>query len=279
MSKRGHGRLFKPEFEPIAQIGDVVALRNDDGFITDDGDTPFYVVTHVEAAPLLGQKGVVGIWCATNTPGAPYLMDKATVVGQNAGVSIAAGQTLTYQPDFLTLVKRQVMQMRALVRAVPDSDGDALTGVIDDYDVTISVPAASQRFGTQRLSGVLNAWAQGTLPSDTIAAPAQGSNATATTNTQRDVMELAARTELFVYGDSNGNGQIGIKNNGSGTASDGCIALQVAMFLSNLYPLSGAGATDQSFLGYNVPVPPGVDLRDVIVIPVSAQNRPKSAGA
>ena len=279
MPNRGHGQANRHSFEPIAQIGDIVALRTADGFVTDDSDTPFYEVTAVEpSGASLGTRGTVVVWCATDNPPAGYAADKASQTGLNMGVQIGAGNTLQFQPDFLTLQKRQVMQFRTLIRALQDATPASLTGKLSDYDLYYNVPSATARFGTQRLTGVLNSVFQGTPPSDDMEGPNQGSDPSGTTNTQHDPFSLAARSELFVYGDALPNGQIGIKNNGAAAASAGAIGLQVASFLFNLYPLDSAGAEEKSYLGYRVPVPKGVDLRDVITMPVSAQTSPKGVG-
>lgn len=277
--RRGHGQVNRRIFEPIAQIGDIVALRGGDGFITEDADTPFYVVTNVEASPLLGVKGTVVMWCATNAPAAPYNADKASLVGVNLGVPIPAGGTLSYQPDMFTLQTRQVMQLRTLVRNVGDSNAAHLVGVIDDYDVRFAVPSATSRFGTARLIGVLNAQSQSAFPSDVAAAPAQGTNLLGTVNNQSDPFDLAARTELFLYGTNLGNGQISITNNGAAAATTGAIGLQMANFLLNLFPIAADGVVPRHFLGYNVPVPAAVNLDDVIVIPTAAQSSPKAKGS
>lgn len=275
---RGHGRIAQHSFEPIAQIGDIVALRGADGFVTDDADTPFYQVTHVEpSGAALGTRGTVVVWCATDAPPAGYAADKNSQTGLNMGVQIAVGTTLQFQPDFLTLQKRQVMQFRTLIRELKDGAPAALTGEIEDYDLYYNVPSATQRFGTQRLGGVLNTVFQGTPPADDMEGPDQGADAVGTTNTQHDPFDLANRSELFVYGDTP-NGQIGIKNNGAAAASAGAIGLQVAAYLFNLYPLDGAASIANTFLGYGVQVPPGVNLRDVIVMPVAAQTSPKGVG-
>ena len=281
MTRRGHGELYRPSFEPIAQIGDVVALRTSDGFVTEDAGTPFYVVTHLEPTLLLGTKGIIGIWCATNSFGAPYQPDKLSIVGTNLGVSIAAGAVLTFQPDFLTLQKRQYMQFRTLIRSLPDSNAAYVPGVIDDYDLLMNIPTASTRFGTQKLGGVLNAQMQYALPADAVRAPAQGTNFPVTyTNPQGfDPFAGAARSEMFVYGNDSPNGQFGIKNNGSAAATTGGIGLQVSAFLANVFPLDAAGAMNQNFLGYDVEVPPGVNLADVIIIPVQSQTSPKTKGS
>ena len=242
---RGHGKIARRAFEPIAQIGDIVALRGADGFVTDDADTPFYQVTHVETSgAALGTRGTAVVWCATDNPPAGYAADKASQTGLNMGVNIGAGATLQFQPDFLTLQKRQVMQFRTLIRALVDATPAALTGEIEDYDLYYNVPSATARFGTQRLGGVLNTVFQGTPPSDDMEGPNQGDDAAGTTNTQHDPFDLASRSELFVYGDSVPNGQIGIKNNGAAAASAGAIGLQVASFSSTSI-LSMARARDR----------------------------------
>jgi len=276
-------RLFRPQFRPVAQLGDIVALRGQDGLVQDDADTPFYMVTHVEGSVALGVKGTVVVWCATAAPAAPYKADKNSLSGANLNLQIAAGATLDFQPDFFTLQKRQFGQFRFLVRAVPDGAAGALTGSIDDYDVRLSVPAANPRFGTQRLIGVLNSAFQGHLPSDAAAAPAQGTNFAPSANFDNDPFDKAARSELFVYGADFG-GKVSITNNGAGAAAAGAIGLQMGLYLFNLVALPAEAVEEQWILGYKEPVPKMVrelehGVRDVIYIPVAAQASPKSQGA
>ena len=278
-------RLFRPRFQPVAQIGEIVALRTGDGFITDDAaeDIPFYQVTHVEASVVLGVKGTIVVWSATNAPAAPYQTDKGSVVGQNLGVTIAASATLPFQPAFFGLQTRQFGQYRFLARAVPDSNAAALTGSIDDYDIRVSVPPGTARYGTQRVIGVLNAAFQGHLPSDTAAAPAQGTNFTASANLDFDPFDKAARSELFAYGPSANNGQINITNNGSATATTGAIGLHVGLFTFNIMPVPAASVQPGWHLGYKVPIPQIVrelphGLHSVINIPVTGQSQPKGKG-
>lgn len=274
--KRGHGQLFRKVFEPIAQPGDIVVLRTPDGLVSDGAETPFYVITHTEPAPLFGVKGTVVEWCATAAPAAPYQLDKAAVQGTNANVQIPSGSTVGCPVDMLTLVPKQFLQFRTLVRAVPDSNNAALTGAIDDYDLRWAIPQANARYGTQRLIAVINAMDQVTLPSDTTAAPARGSNLAATTNTQTDPFDYAARNELFAYGASTPGGQLNITNNGAAAASTGAIGIQTSGFLFNMFPVDPTDAMETTFLGYSCKIPPLVNRDDVIIIPVAPQPQPKS---
>ncbi len=272
--RRGHGQVYREKFESIAQLGDIVAIRQTDGFVTDDSPTgsPFYVVTEVIATPRWGgNKGILGIWSSTAAPAAPYQMDTAAQAGQNTGANINNAASVALKPNAFILQKRQVMQTRFLVKALPDSNNAYVTA-IDDFDVTVAVPSATPRWGTQKVSGVLNAIGQGADPGDNVQASLAGKNISLTSGTTKDPFELANRTETFLYGPDTG-GQVSIFNNGA-TTTQGAIGLAMAMFLMNLQPLPGVTTSDW-FMGWTVQRPQALDLDDVIVIPWTTQQSPK----
>ena len=274
--RRGHGQLFRTKFEPIAQMGDIVVLRNGDTLVSDDATNPFYEVTHVESSPAMGLHGVLVVWCATDTPGAPYTADVKSLVGQNLGVTIPQGGALRpFAPGALQLYPRQVMQFRTVVVSVPDANGAFIPGVLQDFDVRWGSPSAQLRGGTDYFPGVMNAMMQSDIPSMIGAAPAQGSNFPgSTTNPQEDPFELAARSELFQYADNSRS--INIQNNGAAAATTGAIGLIISAHVFNLSPVDPTGATPKQFLGNpGIPVPADVNLADVIAMPVSAQSIPR----
>lgn len=276
---RGHGQVFRRVFEPIAQIGDIVALRNTDGFVTDKAETPFYVVTSVgSSGHALQTKGVIGFWCATAAFGAPYKGDTALQAGVNTNVAIpAGGQATLGGAASLQLVTRQLMQTRFLVRALPDSGGN-FVATPEDFDVIINSPPASRNWGTQAVPGVLNARFQDSDPGDNIPAPIQGQSQLRFLGNQIHPFDSAYRTEMFLY--STLGGSVSVVNNGAGSASAGAIGLEIAGFPMNLFPLPvDKGTVEDWMLGYIVTRPTTLNLDDVIPIPIASQSAPKSTGA
>ena len=276
---RGHGQVFRRVFEPIAQIGDIVALRNQDGFVSDKSETPFYVVTSVGSSGSAFQtKGVIGFWSATAALGAPYKPDTQCQAGVNLGFSIPSGggvATLGSAAAF-QLVTRQLMQTRYLVRALPDSNGAYVT-TIEDFDIIVNSPASSRNWGTQTIPGVLNARFQDSLPGDNLPAPVQGISQTRYLGSPQNPFDGAYRTEMFLY--STLGGSVQVINNGASTANAGAIGLEVAGFPMNLYPLpTDDGVINDWFLGYVITKPKGLSLNDVIPIPIQSQSQPKSTG-
>ncbi len=272
--------LYARQFAPIVQIGDIVALRNSDGFVTDNAETPFYVVTEARSGGLaLGKKGTVGIWCATAAFGAPYQADTQCQAGTNLNFAIAStGSAILNNPAIFQLLTRQLMQARFLYRALPDSNG-AFVATPEDFDVIVSSPAAAANWGTQRITGVMNARYQSPEPSDMLPAPVQGVSQTRTLGALPvDPFDLAYRTELFFY--SNIGGAVTIINNGSGSASVGGIGLDIGAFVFNLFPVPvAAGVVNDWYLGYEVTRPAQVVLNDVTVLPSQPQTTPKATGA
>lgn len=274
-------RLYRREFSPVTDIGEIVMLRNSQGgFLADAGYPAFWSVTHVEAIPMLGLKGTTVIWCHTAAPAAGYVADANAVAGSQLAVDIPQnGLMAALSPAFCNLLDHQFLQFRHLVRAVPDSAAGALTGAIEDYDLLWSSPAATARFGTSKVAGVVNAVGQFTEPADTQAAPARGSNQGGTTNTQMDPYEspTAVRSQMFVYGPSTGNGNatVSIRNNGAGATAAGAIGLNVAGFLFNVTPVPmGRHAQKKFFAGRIIDVPAEVNLDEVTVIPTGVQLQP-----
>ena len=275
--RRGHGLLYRSDvFEPIAQIGDVVAIRQTQGFVTDDTPSPFYIVTEVASTPRAGgPKGIMGVWCATAGFQAPYTPDTAAQANINLGLAFpGAGGSIQLQPNGFLLVKRQFAQMRFLIKALPDSNG-AYIKAIDDFDFQITSPPATPRWGTQRLTGVANAMDQGIELADYGQEVTSGNNIAAISGgASHDPMVFANATETYLYGNQVG-GQINLINNGA-TQTTGGIGFSIGMYLFNLVPFpAGTPTTKQWFLGNaDVPVPNGLILNDVIVIPWGTQKDP-----
>jgi len=274
---RGHGQVYRRVFEPIAQIGDIVALRNQDGFVTDKSPSPFYVVTSVgSTGHALGVKGMVGIWCATAAFGAPYKADTSCQQGTNLAFSIPSLGIATLQSvAALQLVTRQLMQTRYLVRSLPDSNGAFIT-TPEDFDVVVQSPPSSRNWGTQAIPGVLNARFQDSLGSDNIPAPTQGLSQTRFLGSALHAFDGAYRTEIFVYGTLGAS--CVITNNGSAATTTGGLGLEIAGFPMNLFPLPDVTMVDDWLLGYTVSRPKDLNLNDVIVVPVQTQTSPKSTG-
>ena len=276
--KRGHGQVFRREFGPIAQIGDVICLRNQDGFVTDSTaeGSPFYVVTAVQSGGhALGTKGILGVWCSTANFAPPYQADSACVAGSQLGFAIGVGGTVVLNPNAFLLLTRQLMQARFLVRALPDSNL-AFPTTIEDFDVIINSPASVQSWGTQRIKGVLNARFQDSLGGDNYPAPVQGVSQQRFLGAPNHPFDGAYRSELFIY--SNLGGSVTVVNNGAAPTTSGGIGLETGAFTFNLFPLPGEVVADW-FLGYDILRPKGLNLDDVIVIPVAGQSTPKSAGS
>lgn len=278
-------RHFRREFAPVADFGEVVVLRESTGACLADKSTGniFWSVTHVEGIPLVGPHGVDVIWCATAGPASPYQMDGNAVAGVHSGATIAAGGTLpTLTPAWANLADRQFMQVRTLVRPVPDSNNANIT--LDDWDVLWFAGSAQPRFATGAVTGVVNAIAQYSLGGDAEPMPAKGSNIATQSNTQNDPFEspTAVRSQLFCYGSSAQNaGNIGVslKNNGS-AASAGAIGLQVSGYVFNVTGIpTGSNPKKRFWAGMkDVMVPDDVDLSSVIVIPIQGQTTPGPAG-
>lgn len=279
MRPRGHGQLYRRRFEAIAQLGDIVALRNADGFITDDSEHPFYVVQDVAGTPGYNRKAATTIWSHTAAGEAPYPNDQNCQAGVNIGPGsdINPGDTVDLQPAILQLQVRQLMQARFIYKAIKDNAAGVLTGAIDDYDLIVQVPNATPVWGTQAAPGVLNAMLQGFLPGDDVALPDQGSNVTAFSGPAPiDPADLAYRTERMLYGKT--TNRVSIRNNGAAITAGGAIALMVPNFTFNLFPLHFDTLVDDWLLEYRVKRPAQLDLGDVIPLPVSGQTQPKSAG-
>lgn len=277
--RRGHGLLYHEKFAPIAQIRDVVALRQTQGFVTDDNPTPFYTVTEVMATPRAGgPKGILGVWSATAGVQAPYATDTNCQPNINTGLAFpGTGGSITLQPNAFLLVKRQFAQMRFLIKAIPDVNG-AYIKAIDDFDFQITSPPATPRWGTQRITGIANALSQGFDLADYVQGPTVGNNIAAVSGSSKDPMDYANRTETYIYGSEVG-GAITLINNGA-TQATGAIGFAIGMIVFNLVPyLGGKGAVSQQwYLDYTVPVPAGLNLDDVIPIPWGTQRTPPGAG-
>lgn len=276
---RGHGLVFRREFAPIAQIGDIVCLRNQDGFVTDSTaeGSPFYVVTAAQSGGhALGTKGVLGIWCSTANFAPPYQADSACVAGSQLSFSIGVGGQVVLNPNAFLLLTRQLMQARFLVRALPDSNLAYPVGSIEDFDVIINSPASVQSWGTQRIKGVLNARFQDSLGGDNYPAPTQGVSQQRFLGTPNHPFDGAFRSELFIY--SNLGGSVTLINNGSAATTTGGAGLEIGAFTFNLFPLPGDVVKDW-YLGYDILRPTNLNLNDVIPIPVAGQSTPKSAGS
>lgn len=276
---RGHGQVFRREFAPIAQIGDVVCLRNQDGFVTDSTSegSPFYVVTAAQSGGhALGVKGVLGVWCSTASFAPPYQADSAATSGNQVNFSIGQGAQVVLNPNALLLLTRQLMQARFLIRALPDSNLAYPVGSIEDFDVIINSPASVQSWGTQRIKGVLNARFQDSLGADNYPAPIQGVSQQRFLGAPNNPFDGAYRSELFIY--SNLGGSITVINNGAAATTTGGLGLETGVFTFNLFPLPGTVVKDW-FLGYDILRPTTLNLNDVITIPVAGQSTPKSAGS
>ena len=261
-------RLLRKSFEPVLGIGDVCMLLGSSGFKSEGagqgGDyAPFYEVTMVEAVPLLGTHGAIVIWSQSAPPPAPYVLDP-----QGATGAIAAGAVTSVTPRALVLNRKQLLQVRTVVKPI-----GTVIGALDDYDFTIAEPASVARWSLPNASGVLNAMQQAQQPSDIIGLPAQGANMTLPAAfPQADPFEEAWRTELWTYEDQ--GPAFSIKNNGSAaTSGTFAFALQISGFLYNLTPVpNNAGGQTATKLGYSVPVPPGINIADVPIIPISGRQ-------
>lgn len=276
--RRGHGQLYHEKFLPIAQIGDVVAIRQTQGFVVEENPTPFYQVSEVLATPRAGgPKGILGVYSATAGVLAPYTLDTACQANINTGVPFPGqGGAIALTPNAFTLVARQFAQMRFLIKAIPDGNG-AYVNAIDDFDFQVTSPPATPRWGTQYMTGVANAMSQGFDLADYVQEPTNGNNIAAVSGSSRDPMDYAGRTETFIYG-AQTKGTITVINNGVNAAA-GAIGFAIGLFVFNLVPMPAVNVTPQWFLGNaDILVPAGVILNDVIVIPWGTQRTPPGLG-
>lgn len=277
--------LYQPEFKAVAGVGDFVMVRAGGGsLVTDDGG-PLYEVTDVEPMDLLNTHGVIGIWCATTKPAAPYKMD-ANATTAHSAVNITAGSpSAQLNMAFTDNRKRQLIQWRPLIVAIPDSNSAALTGALEDYDVIWTAPGTNPAGGTVNQSGVWNALSQVTLPSSGATTggtvqpmPAQGSNYNGTTSAMfTGPFESVYRRQQFTYGPSNSgsNGKISVQNNGSGTANTGGIGLIVAGFRYSLRAVpEGSRGRSVWLYGKERRLNGDVNPEHILVVPCGTFNEP-----
>lgn len=278
--RRGHGLVNHEKFSPIAQIGDVVAIRDNPAFVTDDSVHPFYVVTEILTQPRAGTlgsyAGQLGVWCQTAAFGAPYKGDAACQAGINTGLAIPGGGSVVLTPNAFQLQKRQFAQCRYLIKALPDSNG-LYVQAIDDFAVQIQVPPQTPR-STQQTTGVHQAQYQGSDPGDAVQSPSPGNNVAQVSQVGKDPFDYVARDEFFLYGPDR-KGSITIYNLNANATARGALGIGLGMFTFNLFPLPQDTLTSDWFLGQKVVRPTSLNLDDVIVIPWGTQTAPAGVGS
>ncbi|MGD0020050.1 MAG: hypothetical protein ABSD62_12410 [Candidatus Limnocylindrales bacterium] len=278
--RRGHGQVNREEFGPIAQIGDVVAIRDNPNFVTDDSVHPFYVVTEILTAQRVGTlnnfAGILGLWCQTAAFGAPYAGDAACQAGINLNIAIAGKGNNALIPNAFQLQKRQFAQCRYLVKALPDSNG-AYVRAIDDFAIQVQVPPQTPR-STQQTTGVMSAQSQGSDPGDAVQSPSPGNNVAQPSAPSKDPFDYVGRDEFWLYGPDR-KGSVTIYNNNPAATVQGAIGIALGMFAFNLVPLPQDNLTGDWFLGQKVVRPASLNLDDVIVIPWGTQTAPPGVGS
>jgi len=263
MPKREIG---KKRFEQTLQIGDVVALLNTSGFLTDAGaETSLYEVTMAEHIPLVGQHGLVLCFVDGASTPAGYKADANAVTNQH----IASGSSINVAPAALQLQRGQLFQFRSRFKVL------ATLGVaVQDIDVTAFLPSSVQRWRVGSTNnGVLNSINQVPDPADATVLPAQGSNeALPSAYASESAWDAAWKSELWTYYDQNPS--FTFQNNGSGATSGGAFGLEISGNLYNVRPLSAGNAPRQTeMLGYTVTAPADINPRaDVTIIPVAGRS-------
>lgn len=278
--RRGHGQVNHEKFLPIAQIGDVVAIRDNPGFVTDDSVHPFYVVTEILTQPRVGTlnsfTGILGVWCQTAAFGVPYKGDAACQAGINTGLAIPGSGNVALTPNAFQLQKRQFAQMRYLPKSLPDSNG-LFVQAIDDFAFQVQVPPQTPR-STQQTTGVMNARYQGSDPADAVQSPLPGTNVAQVSGESKDPFDFLSREEFFLYGPDR-KGSVTIFNTNPNATVQGALGLGLGMIVFNLYPLPQDNLTADWFLGQTIVRPASLNLDDVIVIPWGTQTSPQGVGS
>lgn len=270
-------RLFRKEFSPVMEPGDMCILLQQSGLFVDPSGpsarvpgqaVPWWRCTAVEALPALGIHGVVVIWSHSAAPPAPYILDP-----QGASGSIASsGVVAAIVPKALVVLPRELLQLRFRVKFI----GAFAAGLAaDDFDFRASQPGATRRWSVQNSLGSLNVMDQVQNAADSIVAPAQGANiALPAVFPSEDAWEAAWRSQLFTYQDL--SPAFDIVNNGSvATAAGMAIGLQVSGYRYALAPMTrGAGWRDIPFEGVApaIAAPPQIaDVSEALVIQIAGR--------
>lgn len=262
--------VVRADFDPVLQIGDIFAMLGANGFKqASEGGSGTYVCTGYDSTMLaLGQHGVIVVWADSGAAPAGYAADPGMVAATN---HIAAGASYAYLLQSLQFLKGQVAQLRFRVKKFA-----GITGALDDYDVTLYSPPATQRGKFLRVGGVINAMFQGQDPGDTIAAPAQGADiALPATYPGLLPSDFSVRTQLFLL--ENASAQISILNNGAGNTAGGAIGLVVSGWVYNFEPienyadLSGKLIPREVLPGAKLLLPAQFDPQDLAILQVEAR--------
>lgn len=270
----GPNVMFGEELNPVVAIGDPVFLLGNQGpAATADGYSGLFEVTHIEAIPALGPRGIIVVWSDTAVP-TGYTAD------QNATVAhIAAGGNAQCNPvNMLKLVRDQFAQIRIRPKFFA-----TVTGAVDDYDVVVGGPPQALRWAFLNQNGVINAVGQAQDPGDSIVMPAQGANITLpAVYPNESPWRFANRSELFLLEDA--SIRVQINNNGSAITSGGAVGIQVAGFVYNISPLplpDGPRGIDGKptklakklhLAGYDVMVPNYLNQSDVTILPTAIRQ-------
>jgi|SRR5580700_7244690 hypothetical protein len=263
--------VFREAFEPVLAIGDLCVFLGGSGFKqAKDGGSGLYVCTDVFPTNMsLSQHGVLVVWADSGTSPTGYLADS----GMNTSTNhIGAGSQYGYQLQSLQFSKGQFAQLRFRLKFFA-----TVTGVVDDYDVTLWSPPSSQTAKFLHIGGVLNSMFQSQDPGDSILAPAQGSNITLpAVFPALPPSAWSLRTQLFLMEDA--SVQVQIQNNGASITSGGAIGLAISGFVYNFEPIENyddslqLGAPVQLLPGTSpLQLPVGYNPDDVVVLPVEVR--------
>lgn len=267
--------LFSKEFNPRAQLGDIVLLLGQTGFREDSGSSAYEVVG-LEPLPALGPHGAIVVWTQVAPAAAPagYTADTGAATGTIGIGGAATSQALAS----LKNAQDEVTQLRFLVKGL-----GTLVSALDDIDVRLFQPGAVKRYSLAAVDGVLNSMFQSDLPTDTTQLPAQGSNmAKPAAFLAAFPFEVAHRTELFIHKDQ--SPAVSITNNGAAAMNNatGAIALVAAGYKYKVRPIAPASPTspvrmqDKELLGLAVKVPSFItddQLRwQVPILPVAGRG-------
>jgi hypothetical protein len=248
--------LYLEDFSPQLQIGDAFVMVGAAGLKqAKGGGSGLYIVTAIESTGMsLNPHGVLVVWADSGAAPAGYVADENMQATAN---HIAAGSNYRYSLNRLIFRAGQLAILRFRVKPL-----GALTGVIDDYDVLLYSTGATQRWGFNKVSGVLNAMFQGQDPGDSIVAPAQGANiALPATFPNAPPSHWSVRTQMHLLEDA--SLQVQVNNNGAGATVGGAIGLSISGWVYNFEPVENFGG-----LGDPGSWPPRRLLPSIDAIPV-----------